>query len=332
MPFSLKNIDNLLKKKEVNIKYSISSDLTFDNFATLSNATNKDVSFFHNLKYKNDLINTKSAACFIRESDRNLIPNDCLAIITDDPYKSFITALNLLNPKIKSNGTISNNSIIDKNTKIGKNVEIQDNVTIKNNVKINNNVIIFSNTVIDENEFIDDNASIGFNCSISNTYIGKNCTIQSGVIIGSTGFGFAISDDNFIETRHLGKVLIGDNVRIGSNSTIARGTLDDTIVGNNVRIDNLCHIAHNVKIGNNCILAGQCGIAGSTTLGDRVIAGGQVGISGHLKIGNNVQIAAKSGVIKDISDNGIVGGYPAMNIRDWHRNTINKKRKINNES
>ena len=152
--------------------------------------------------------------------------------------------------------------------------------------------------------------------------ISKFSNIQQGVVIGSDGFGFALNSDDYRELRHLGRVLIGKNVKIGSNSCIDRGTLNDTKIGNNVRIDNLVHIAHNVIIGNNCVIAGQTGIAGSTIIGENVIMGGQVGISGHLNIGDNVKIAAKSGVIKNISDNIIVGGYPAQKIKDWHRGTI----------
>ena len=125
----------------------------------------------------------------------------------------------------------------------------------------------------------------------------------------------------------LGRVIIKENVEIGCNSTIDRGSIGDTVLSENVMIDNLVHIAHNVKIGKNTIIAAMTGISGSTEIGDNVLIGGQVGISGHLKIGDNVKIAAKSGVMKDIPNNSSVGGYPALNIIDWHRSTLMSRKK-----
>ena len=119
---------------------------------------------------------------------------------------------------------------------------------------------------------------------------------------------------------HIGKVLIGNNVEIATNCTIDRGSVDDTVLGDNTYLDNQVHIAHNVKIGKNCMIAGQVGFAGSTTIGDNVSIGGQAGISGHLKIGNNVKIGGGSGVIKDIDDNSVVMGYPAVSFKNFLKN------------
>ena len=119
---------------------------------------------------------------------------------------------------------------------------------------------------------------------------------------------------------HIGKVIIGKNCEIGSNSVIDRGSITNTIIGDDTFIDNSVHIAHNVKIGKRCILAAQVGIAGSTIIGNNVVIGGQAGISGHLIVGNNVKIGGKSGVIKNIKDNEVVMGYPAIQFRDFVRN------------
>ena len=143
-------------------------------------------------------------------------------------------------------------------------------------------------------------------------------------IIGGSGFGFTVNEKISIE--HFGNVIIGDNVKIGSNCTIDRASINSTIIEDNVRLDNLIQIAHGVKISMNSIIAAQVGIAGSTTIGSNCIIGGQAGISGHLKIGNNVKIAAKSGVTKDIKDNMTIAGFPAIDIRKWKKNII----KLNN--
>ena len=154
-------------------------------------------------------------------------------------------------------------------------------------------------------------------------YISERVKHTTILRVTDSNFGMFEEDVEFAE--HIGEVQIGENVNIGCNTSIARGSLKNTIIGNNVRIDNLVQIAHNVQIGNNCIIASQSGIAGSTIIGNNVIIGGQVGIAGHLKIGNNVKIAGKSGVIKNVQDNSVIGGYPAQNIRDWHRSTIKLK-------
>ena len=134
---------------------------------------------------------------------------------------------------------------------------------------------------------------------------------------GIKGFGFIPIDGKNIRTPHVGKVILEDNVEIGANSTIDRGSLGDTIIGKNTFLDNQVHVAHNVKIGKNCMIAGQVGFAGSSTLGDNVVIGGQAGVSGHLNIGNNVKIGGGSGVINDIPSNQQVMGYPAVKLKDF---------------
>ena len=141
--------------------------------------------------------------------------------------------------------------------------------------------------------------------------------IQDSNKIGQKGFGFIPMKNKNIKFPHIGKVLIKDNVEIASGCTIDRGSIDDTIIGENTYLDNQVHVAHNVKIGSNCMIAGQVGFAGSAKIGNNVSIGGQAGISGHLKIGNNVKIAGGSGVVKDINDNQIVMGYPAIPLKNF---------------
>ena len=144
--------------------------------------------------------------------------------------------------------------------------------------------------------------------------------IQDNSKIGQKGFGFIPKKNNNIKFPHIGKVIIEDNVEIGSGCTIDRGSVDDTCIGKNTYLDNQVHVAHNVKIGSNCMIAGQVGFAGSSQIGNNVSIGGQAGISGHLKIGNNVKIGGGSGVVKDVADNQIIMGYPAEPLRDFLKN------------
>ena len=196
-----------------------------------------------------------------------------------------------------------------------KNIKFGKNVLLGKNVKIGKGSILGHNCIVESNVIIGENAIIGSNVLIKNSIIGKNVRILDGSVIGKKGFGFFPDDEINFRYPHIGIVLIEDNVEIGCNNTIDRGSLSNTIIGSNTFIDNQVHIAHNVRLGKNCIITAQVGFAGSSILGNKVSIGGQAGISGHLKIGNNVQIGGGSGVIKNIPDNTRVMGYPARDIR-----------------
>ena len=188
---------------------------------------------------------------------------------------------------------------------------------IHSDVKIGNNCVIGRGVKIDQGTIIKNNVVI------KNSIISKNVIIGDNSTIGSSGFGFDLKNlgaTNLLP--QIGYVIIGENVRIGSNCTVDRAKIDFTYIGKNTMIDNLVHIAHNVIIGKNSCIAAQTGISGSTKIGDNLIAGGQSGFSGHLKIGNNVVVAAKSGVTKNINDNSIVAGFPATDIKEWKKMII----------
>ena len=166
------------------------------------------------------------------------------------------------------------------------------------------------------------NCLVGDNVSIYFSLIGNNVKIYQGVKLGSEGFGFVMNKDRFKKIPQLGRVIIENNVEIGANTTVDRGSIGDTQIGEFSMIDNMVHLGHNVRIGKKCIIAAMTGISGSTSIGDNVMLGGQVGISGHIKIGNNVKVAAKTGIMKDVPDGSVIAGYPSEKIMDWHRNTI----------
>ena len=188
---------------------------------------------------------------------------------------------------------------------------------IGNKVEIGQNCSIGHNTIIESNVKIGNNCNIGSNVIIKNTIIGNNTNILDGAIIGKKGFGFYPDKLKNIRYPHVGMVIIGQNVEIGCNNTIDRGSLNNTFIGDGTFLDNQVHIAHNVKIGKNCIITGQVGFAGSSSIGNGVMIGGQTGISGHINVGDNVQIGGGSGVIKNIPSNSKVMGYPARSIRNF---------------
>ena len=306
-------LNKLFPDKKINNK------LTILNFKTLKKSSSKDITFFDSSHYENDAIKTKAACCITNEKLSIYLPKNCVKIVVKNVLFEVAKILKKIYPaadvdtldiflkkpnKLKfSKVKFGNNVLLGKNVKIGKNSTIGNNVTIESNVLIGKNSVI------------------GSNIHIKNTVIGNNVVIQSGCMIGLKGFGFIPIKDKNLKMPHIGKVLIDDHVEIASNCTIDRGSVDDTVIGKNTYLDNQVHVAHNVKIGKNCLIAGQVGFAGSSTLSDNVSIGGQAGISGHLKIGSNVKIGGGSGVVKNIEDNSVVMGYPAIPLKEFIKNS-----------
>ena len=307
-------INNILNSLSLN-KYK--KNFKVNDINELNEAGKDDISFYHSGKYMDSLNNTKSNLIITNKIHRKNIPKKKHIIEVDNVLLSVAKVTSLFYPHSLNDTFDLNVKVIDnkkfKNLKSGKNVYLGENV------KIGKNCSIGHNTIIEHNVIIGDNCSIGCNVLLRNTIIGKNTNILDGAIIGKKGFGFFPMNKINIRYPHIGSVVIGDNVEIGCNNTIDRGSLSDTIIGDGTFLDNQVHIAHNVKIGKNCIITGQVGFAGSSTVGNNVMIGGQAGISGHLTIGNNVKIAGGSGVIKNIPPNSRVMGYPAQDIRNFIR-------------
>ena len=315
-----------LQSKSISIESKLLDNSFFLGISSLESAKENNLTFFHNNKYINLLSLTKAKACFITKEYSKLLNKLCAPIIVNDPYIVYALTTNFLFPKQKSNGFINSYSNIDDTAIIGNNVQVNYNVSIKENTKIGDNCILFDNSIIGPNVVLDSNSIVMSNCAISNSFIGENCLIKPGAKIGEKGFGFTPSSK--IEIRHIGNVILGNNVEIGSNTTIDQAALHSTIISDNVRIDNLVQIGHNVCIGQNTIIAAQTGISGSTKIGKNCLIGGQAGIAGHLIIEDNVTIAGKSGVTKNIKKNSIIAGFPAVDIKIWKKNIINQYRKI----
>ena len=316
-----KEIKELLNKNSLEIISNISDDEIFSSVKTISNASDKDLSFFSNQRYLDSLKNIKAKACLIENKYKEHLPKNCEPIIVKDPYLALALISNLQSEDtFKSNGILSKNAIINSQGNLHKNVQINPFCMIHEETEIFENVYIGSSSSIGPNVIINKNVVIHDNVTISNSIIMENCVIQSGARIGGTGFGFEMKTKQKI--NHTGNVIIGKNSSIGSNTTIDRAVFDSTIIGEFSNIDNLVQIAHNVTIGDFAVIAAQVGIAGSTQIGKNIKIGGQAGISGHLVIGDNVTIAAKSGVTKNIPDNNVVAGFPAKDINLWKKEVI----------
>ena len=307
-----------------------SCDLVIKKVATLKTAVCGDLSFFSNRKYKEDFKNTKASVCIVSEEFVPIAPEGITLIVVDDPYETYAKIANIMyGNKAKPTG-VSDRAVINPTAKIGKDCYIKSGVFIGKNVELGNNCHVGANVYIADNVVIGANTTIYNNSSIKCAVIGEGVTIHAGVRIGQDGFGYA--GMSLTKVPQLGGVRIGNMVEVGANTTIDRGAVEDTVIGDNTKIDNLVQIGHGAVIGRSCVLVAQVGVAGSTVLGDGVIVGGQSGVAGHLNIESGVKIAARSGVIADVKQGNVVGGYPAVNIMDWHRMTSFLKRTIKKKS
>jgi len=299
---------NHLLKKKINI-----SDIR-----SLEDATQNDLTFLDSVNYMNAAKLTKASCCLTTKKLKIYLPKNCEPIIVQNVLYDLCRVTRKFYPAADIDKPDPTLKTPEKLSYLK--VKFGNNVLIGKNVKIGENTIIGGNTIIEHDVSIGDNCTVGSQIVIRNSLIGNNVVIQDGCKIGQKGFGFIPLQEQNLRFPHIGKVIIKNGAEIGSNSTIDRGSVNDTEIGKNTFLDNQVHVAHNVKIGNNCMIAGQVGFAGSSVIGNNVSIGGQAGVSGHLKIGNNVKIAGGSGVVKDITDGAVVMGYPAVPIKQFIRN------------
>ncbi|MBP1532221.1 MAG: UDP-3-O-(3-hydroxymyristoyl)glucosamine N-acyltransferase, partial [Alphaproteobacteria bacterium] len=297
---------------------SLSAEIIAD-IATMENAGPNDICFFYDRKSKEKAANIKAKACITTSALQEFVPSNVCLLLCDNPKEAFIKLNEFMYAEKKPTADIDSSAKIAASAKIGLNCHIGANVVIEDNVEIGDNCSIAANSVIFHDCKIGNNCRIGSCTTISYAVIGNNCYIYDGARIGQDGFGFQMINGQHHRIPQLGRVIIGNDVEIGANSCIDRGALDDTVIGDGSRIDNLVQIAHNDKLGRGCVVVAQVGIAGSCTLGDYVVLGGQVGLADHLNIGSGVQIAAQSGVMRDIEPGVVMMGSPCVPFKDFMR-------------
>lgn len=325
-PFSLNKITQI-------VGASLSeeqNEVLIHNIKSLKEAEFGDLTFLNNKKYTEDFATCKASACLVPLDFTSFTNTKTILLKVANPYYAYALLVDLFYAPMRSiKPQISPSAYIAKSAKIGKNCYIGHNVVIEEEVEIGDACVIESGSFIDYGVKIGNRARIDSNVSISCSIIGDDVVILPGGRIGQDGFGFATHQGVHKKIYHTGRVIIGNNVEIGANSTIDRGSMNDTIIEDLCRIDNLVQIGHNVHIKKGAIIVAQVGVAGSSTIGSYCALGGQVGVAGHVTIADNVQIAGQGGVIQDIKEAGIMGGTPAVPIRDWHKQTIMLKKLIN---
>jgi len=288
--------------------------------AGLDQAGDADLTFLGSIKFRHFLKSSKAAAIIVTAADADEVKGN--ALIVDNPYLCFAKALSLLYPEPDLVHGVHDSAVVDNDSHIASTAQIAANVYIAANCQIADEVFIGPGCVIEEGVSIGHATRLVANVTVrKHCQIGKNGIIHPGVVIGGDGFGFANEKGRWIKIAQIGKVVIGNDVEIGANTTIDRGAMGDTVISDGVKLDNLIQIAHNVKIGAHTAIAAQTGIAGSTVIGSYCAIGGQVGIVGHLQIADKVTITATSLVSQSILEPGSYSsGTPLQPTRHWHRN------------
>jgi len=320
MKFNAQQIAEILNGEIVG-----NANVEVNSLAKIEEGKKGDLCFLSNPKYTSHIYTSQASIVIVNKSftpDKDI---NATLIKVEDAYSSFSKLLELYNKMqfnkvgISGKADIAANSTIGNDVFIGAFTSISEGVIIGENVKIYPNCFIGKNVTIKENTILFSGVNVYHDC-----VVGENNIIHSGVIIGSDGFGFAPNGNNdYKKISQIGNVVIGNNVEIGSNSTIDRATMGSTIIGDGVKLDNLIQIAHNVEVGDHTVIAAQAGIAGSSKIGKKCMIGGQTAISGHLTIADEVKIAGQSGIASSIKEVGkIVQGPMAFDIRDFQRSYI----------
>lgn len=285
---------------------------TVDDVAPLETARPSEVTFLGNVKYAEAFAASRAGAAFVGARMASRAPSGMALLIATDPYKSFALAAQAFYPEPAVVPGRASSAIIDPSASVPDDCEIGANAVIEAGARLGRRCQIGANSTIGANVEIGDDCRIAANVTVSHCHMGARVVLHPGVRIGQPGIGFAPDRTGPVKVPQLGRVIIGNDVDIGANTTIDRGSGHDTEIGQGTMIDNLVRIGHNVVLGRGCILAGQVGISGSTRLGDFVMAGGQVGFHGHLQVGSGARISAKSAVMRDVEAGAAVGGIPAV--------------------
>jgi UDP-3-O-[3-hydroxymyristoyl] glucosamine N-acyltransferase len=327
-PFTL---DALCAVSGAKLLHPAAGKRLYRDVAPLETAGPEDVSFLENRKYIEAFLRSRAGAAFVDEKAAEQAPPGMALLVSKEPYKAYALAARAFYPPAQIIAGRAPSAIIDPAAVVPEDCYIGPNVVVERGVRLGRRCSIGANTVMAAGVEIGDDCRIGANVTLSHCLIGSRVVVHPGVRIGQDGFGFAPDPKAPIKVPQLGRVLVGDDVDIGANTTIDRGSGHDTIIGSGSMIDNLVQIGHNVVLGRCCILAGQVGISGSTKLDDFVMIGGQGGLAGHLHIGKGARIAAKSGLMRDVPAGETVCGSPAVRLSDFMRQTAVLQRLAKNK-
>ncbi|KTC94597.1 UDP-3-O-(3-hydroxymyristoyl)glucosamine N-acyltransferase [Legionella erythra] len=322
-PFSLAELAQVSGATLHNLK---DSRFLIHHAAPLDEADRTDIAVLHNLKYIQAFKQARAGACIVFNDAVKHAPASMKLLIHPNPYKAFALVMQHFYSSSREEPAISPKAFIAASASIGPGCTIEHGAYIGDRAVIGEGSKIGVNSYIGHDVIIGKNCRIENNVSITNTLMGDNVVIYTGAKIGQEGFGFATDEAGHYSIPHVGSVIIGNHVEIGANTCVDRGSVKDTIIEDHCRIDNLVQIGHNVKIRRGSIIAGNTGIAGSSEIGEFAVLGGGVSVVNHAKIGPGAMVFAHALVIKDVAPGVKAGGTPAMEARQWHKQSLMLKK------
>ncbi len=328
-PFPIAEICEKLNIEEV-VSHQ-SQDVEILDVASLSSAGTGHLTFFEDKKLIDAFKTSKASACFVTPNFKDQLPKNMVGLITKKPHESFVEAVSLFYPNASFQGATQNTGdLIDPSAVIEEGAIIEAGAIIGKEAHIGSGTIICSGAVVGYRTYIGRNCKIGPNSVVTHSLVGNEVTIHSSAAIGQDGFGYIMGPGGHKKVPQIGRVIIQDKVEIGANTSIDRGALTDTIIGEGTKIDNLVQIAHNVVIGCHAVIVSQTGISGSCKIGNYVVMGGQTGAVGHIEIGDGAQIAASSNVHKSVPAKARYGGTPAKPMKQWFKEIIAVEKMVEN--
>ena len=327
-PFSLAEI---AKATGAELPSDADQRMLIEDVRPLDHASQSDVSFLDNKKYVPVLERTRAGACFVAPALQAKVPSGTIALLSPKPYHAYAKALWMYypdagRPRVASGASEAFREGVHATARLEEGAIVEPGAIVGPEARIGRGTVVAAGAVVGYRCAMGRDGFIGPGASVTHALIGDRVIIHAGVRIGQDGFGFAMGPGGHLKVPQIGRVIIQDDVEIGANTTIDRGALKDTVIGEGTKIDNLVQIGHNVVLGRHCVIVAQVGIAGSTELGDYVVVGGQVGIVGHTKVGTGAQIAAQSGVTGEVPPGAKLGGSPARPIVSFAREVAALKR------
>ncbi len=287
--------------------------------APLQTAQPSDVSFLDNRQYAPLLAQTRAGAVIVHPDLASRVPPDTAAIVTPEPYLGWARVAALFHPAAPLQPGIHPAAVVDPAAQVDATAEVGALAVVEAGAVIGARCRVAAGAVIGPGVMLGPDCRIGASASVSHAVLGARVYVYPGARIGQEGFGFAQGPQGFVSVPQLGRVVLEDDVEVGANSTVDRGSAQDTVIGAGSRLDNLVQIGHNVRLGRCCVVAGQAGISGSTVLEDFVVVAGQAGLIGHLRIGAKARIGAQAGVMRDVPAGADVLGAPAIPVREFLR-------------
>jgi UDP-3-O-[3-hydroxymyristoyl] glucosamine N-acyltransferase len=299
---------------------------TIRDIAALADAGPEEIGFLDNKAYLDDFRNSRAGACIVRPAMRDEAPAGMTLLVCAQPYHAYAAVAAKFYPEAAVEPGTAPSAVVAPDAEVPADCRIEAGAVIESGAKLGRRVHIGVNSVVGRNVEIGDDTVVGACATLSHCLVGKRGLIHPGVRIGQRGFGFAMSPTGHLRIPQVGRVIIGDDVEIGANSTIDRGAGPDTVIGDGVMIDNQVQIGHNVTIGRGCVLVAQSGVAGSATLEDFVVVAAKSGVMGHTTVGKGAQIAAASATMEDVPPGGRYGGTPAVPVKQFFRELASLRR------